>query len=79
MVCGKARCRGSNVQAVLAPGGFPMWASRSSRGSVHDITAARLHALPGRAAAAAGLAALADAGYARHQPGHPHPVQALPQ
>ena len=49
-------------------------------GSVHDITAARLHALPGlRAAAAAGLAALADAGYDGHQPGHPHPVQALPQ
>jgi hypothetical protein len=62
--CGKARCHGGNIQAVLAPGGFPLWVSPVEPGSVHDITAARAHALPALyAAAAAGLAVLADAGY----------------
>jgi len=62
--CGKARCHGGNIQAVLAPGGFPLWVSPAEPGSFHDITAARLHALPALyAAAAAGLAVLADAGY----------------
>jgi hypothetical protein len=62
--CGKARAHGGNVQAVLAPGGFPLRASPAEPGSVHDITAARTHALPALdAAAAAGLAVLADAGY----------------
>ena len=61
---GKARVHGGNVQAVLAPGGFPLWVSDAEPGSFHDITAARLHALPALyAAAAAGLAVLADAGY----------------
>lgn len=62
--CGKARAHGGNVQAVLAPGGFPLWVSDAEPGSVHDITAARTHALPELyRAVAAGLAALADAGY----------------
>ena len=62
--CGKARSHGGNVQAVLAPGGFPLWVSEAEPGSVHDLTAARAHALPALyAAAAAGLPALADAGY----------------
>jgi len=62
--CGKFRCHGGNIQAVLAPGGFPLWVSPVEPGSVHDITAARAHVLPALyAAAAAGLAALADAGY----------------
>jgi hypothetical protein len=49
---------------VLAPDGFPLWVSQVEPGSVHDITAARAHALPALyPAAAAGLPALADPGY----------------
>ena len=61
---GKAHAHGGNVQAVLAPDGFPLWVSQAEPGSVHDITAARAHALPALyPAAAAGLPALADPGY----------------
>ncbi len=61
---GKAHCHGGNVQAVLAPDGFPLWVSGVEPGSVHDITAARIHALPALyRAAATGLATLADPGY----------------
>jgi hypothetical protein len=31
---------------VLAPDGFPLWTSEAEPGSLHDITAARIHALP---------------------------------
>jgi DDE superfamily endonuclease len=61
---GKAHTHGGNIQAVLAPGGFPLWVSDVEPGSVHDITAARAHALPALyRAAATGLPALADPGY----------------
>jgi DDE superfamily endonuclease len=61
---GKAHCHGGNIQAVIAPDGFPLWVSDAEPGSVHDITAARLHALPALYLAAAhGLPALADPGY----------------
>jgi hypothetical protein len=61
---GKAHAHGGNIQAVLAPGGFPLWVSDAEPGSVHDLTAARTHAFPALyPAAAAGLPALADAGY----------------
>ena len=61
---GKAHTHGGNIQAVLAPGGFPLWISDVEPGSVHDLTAARLHALPALySAAAAGLPTLADPGY----------------
>ena len=61
---GKAHAHGGNVQAVTAPDGFPLWLSEVQPGSVHDITAARIHALPALyQAAAAGLPALADPGY----------------
>jgi hypothetical protein len=61
---GKAHAHGGNVQAVTAPDGFPLWVSDVEPGSVHDITAARIHALPALyPAAAAGLPALADLGY----------------
>jgi len=61
---GKAHTHGGNIQAVLAPGGFPLWVSDAEPGSVHDLTAARIHALPALYhAAAAGLPALADPGY----------------
>jgi DDE superfamily endonuclease len=60
---GKAHTHGGNIQAVLAPGGFPLWISPVEPGSVHDITAARTHALPALyRAAATGLPTLADPG-----------------
>ena len=61
---GKAHTHGGNIQAVIAPDGFPLWVSVSEPGSVHDITAARIHALPALyRAAATGLPTLADPGY----------------
>jgi hypothetical protein len=61
---GKAHTHGGNIQAVIAPGGFPLWVSDVEPGSVHDITAARAHALPALyRAAATGLHTLADPGY----------------
>jgi DDE superfamily endonuclease len=61
---GKAHGHGGNIQAVIAPDGFPLWVSQAEPGSVHDITAARIHALPGLyRAAATGLPTLADPGY----------------
>ncbi len=57
---GKAHGHGGSVQAVAAPGGLPLWTSDAEPGSVHDITAARAHALPALyRAAAAGLPTLA--------------------
>ena len=51
---GKAHTHGGNIQAVLAPGGLPLWISDVEPGSVHDLTADRAHDLPAlyRAAAA---------------------------
>ena len=61
---GKAHSHGGNIQAVTAPDGFPLWVSDAEPGSVHDITAARIHALPALYRAAAhGLPVLADPGY----------------
>ena len=61
---GKAHAHGGNIQAVLAPDGFPLWISDVEPGSVHDLTAARIHALPALYwAAAAQLPTLADPGY----------------
>jgi DDE superfamily endonuclease len=49
---------------VTTPGGFPLWVSDAEPGSVHDINAARAHALPALYhAAATGLPTLADPGY----------------
>jgi hypothetical protein len=61
---GKAHHHGGSIQEVLAPDGFPLWVSDVEPGSVHDITAARVHALPALyRAAARGLPTLADPGY----------------
>jgi hypothetical protein len=61
---GKAHTHGGNIQAVLAPDGFPLWVSPVEPGSVHDITAACIHALPALyRAAAADVPTLADLGY----------------
>jgi hypothetical protein len=60
---GKAHGHGGNIQAVMTPAGFPLWISDVEPGSVHDITAARAHALPALYRAAADLPTLADPGY----------------
>ena len=61
---GKAHAHGGNIQAVSAPDGFPLWISDVEPGSVHDITAARVHALGALyQAATGGLPTLADPGY----------------
>jgi len=61
---GKAHRHGGNVQAVTRPDGFPLWISPAEPGSVHDITAARRHALPALYRAAAdGMPTPADPGY----------------
>ncbi|HEX6524991.1 MAG TPA: transposase family protein [Streptosporangiaceae bacterium] len=61
---GKTRRHGGNVQAVMLPGGLPVWTEPVEPGSVHDLTAARAHALPALyRAAALGMPTLADSGY----------------
>lgn len=61
---GKHHRHGGNVQVVTDPTGFPVWTSHVEPGSTHDLTAARIHALPALyPAAAAGLPTLADKGY----------------
>jgi hypothetical protein len=48
----------------MRPDGLPLWAGPAEPGSVHDITAARLHALPALyRAAALGMPCPADSGY----------------
>jgi hypothetical protein len=61
---GKHHAHGGNIQVVTDPTGFPVWTSPVEPGSVHDITAAREHALPSLYKAASdGLPTLADKGY----------------
>lgn len=61
---GKKRGFGGNIQAVMRPDGLPIWVSGVEPGSVHDLTAAREHALGALyAAAARGLPTLADPAY----------------
>ncbi|WP_055627025.1 transposase family protein [Streptomyces hirsutus] len=60
----KHKAFGGNVQFLAAPDGTPLWVSDVEPGSVPDITAARIHALPALyKAAAGGLPTLADKGY----------------
>jgi hypothetical protein len=61
---GKHRQFGGNVQFLSAPDGTPLWVSEVEPGTVNDIVAARLHALPALyKATAQGLPTLADSGY----------------
>jgi len=62
---GKAREHGGNIQALLAPDGFPLWVSDVEPGSVHDLTAAREHVLGALywAYSQLDLSTLADNGY----------------
>jgi hypothetical protein len=60
---GRKRSYGAGVQAVMSPGGLPLWTGPAEPGSVSDIDAARTTALPLLyRAAARGLPALADGG-----------------
>jgi hypothetical protein len=53
----------ANVQAVMLPSGLPAWTGPAEPGHVHDIAAAREHALPlPYRAAASGMPTLADGG-----------------
>jgi hypothetical protein len=61
---GRKRRYGASVQAVMHPGGLPLWTGPAEPGSVPDIDAARSCALPALyRAAALGLPCLADGGY----------------
>lgn len=61
---GRKRRHGAGVQAVMRPGGLPLWTGPAEPASVPDIDAARTTALPFLyRAAALGLPCLADAGY----------------
>ena len=61
---GKKHRPGASAQAVMLPGGLPIWAGPAEPGHVHDITAARAHALPALCRAAAlGMPTLADGRY----------------
>ena len=61
---GKHKKHGGNVQVLCGPTGYPEWVAPVEPGSTHDITAARVHALPALyAAAAKGLPTLTDKGY----------------
>ncbi|MBN3933312.1 IS5/IS1182 family transposase, partial [Streptomyces verrucosisporus] len=81
---GKGRRFAGNLQFLAAPDGRLLWVSDVEPGSVHDLRAARLHALPALyAAARAGLPTLADVGYTDagsgvHTPFRPHPDIASP-
>ena len=62
---GKTRHHGGQITMVATPTGLPIWVSPVEPGRVHDLTAARTHALPALfyAAAHLGLPTLADEGY----------------
>ncbi len=59
----KAHGFGGNIQALFTPGGIPLWVSPVLPGGVHDITAAREHALAILRPCLVGLPVLADSGY----------------
>jgi hypothetical protein len=60
---GKTHDFGGNIQAVFAPDGFPLWVSEVLPGNVHDLTAAREHALATLGPYSADMPVLADPGY----------------
>ncbi|WP_170127295.1 transposase family protein [Kineococcus rhizosphaerae] len=61
---GKHRHHGGLVQVVTDPDGRPLWVSPVEPGSTHDLTAARVHALPALYRASRnGVPTLADKAY----------------
>ncbi len=81
---GKAKHFAGNIQFTAAPDGTPLWVSDVEPGSVHDLRASRIHALPALYEAARdGLPTLADVGYTGagkgvHTPFRPAPRHRLP-
>lgn len=75
----KGRRFAGNLRFLSAPDGSLLWVSEVEPGSVHDLRAARIHALPALYAAARhGLPTLVDvghtgAGIGMHTPFRPHP------
>jgi hypothetical protein len=77
---GRKRSYGASAQAVMLPGGLPVWTGPAEPASVPSIDAARIHALPALyRAAARGLPCLADAGYQGAGIGIRTPVKNLRQ
>lgn len=73
---GKHHRHGGNIQVVTDSTGFPIWVSPVEPGSTHDITCARIHALPALyPAAAAGMPTLTDKGYTGAGIGIHHPIK----
>jgi hypothetical protein len=65
-------------QAVMLPGGLPIWIGPAEPGSAHDLTTARLHTLPTLYRAAfLGMPCLAYSGYADAGIGILTPVKSL--
>ena len=60
---GKAHGFGGNIQALFTAGGIPLWVSPVLPGGVHDLTAAREHALAILRPFLKDLPVLADSGY----------------
>jgi hypothetical protein len=60
---GKTSDFGGLIQALMAPGGIPLWVSQALPGSVHDITAARELVLAILGPYLHDLPVLADGGY----------------
>lgn len=59
---GKKKHHGMNVQVIADPAGHLIWASDALPGATHDLTAARIHAIPA-ALAAGGVKCWADRAY----------------
>ena len=76
---GKAHAHGGNIQAVLAPDGFPLWVSEVEPGSVHDLTAARPTPCPGCTGPPRLTCPLSPTRLRRHRHRHPYPGQAAPR
>jgi DDE superfamily endonuclease/Helix-turn-helix of DDE superfamily endonuclease len=60
---GKTRWFGGNIQALFAPGGFPLWVSEVRPGGTNDIIAAREQVFPVLRPHRPALPVLADLGY----------------
>ena len=74
---GKKHDFGGNVQALMYPGGLPMWVSDEVPGNVHDIAAAREMVLPVLLKYTGRMPVLADCGYEGAGHGVHAPVRKL--
>lgn len=60
---GKVHAFAANLQALMTPGGFPIWVSDALPGSTHDVTAAREQVLATIRPYLKDMPLLADSGY----------------